>query len=67
MNFNKKTMILILIFIFSIKRLVQTQIPDLNSFSDISDYILKGAHASESDMEDFDDSRVTLGQDYVGR
>ncbi|KAF9419741.1 hypothetical protein BGZ94_009320 [Podila epigama] len=51
----------------SIKRVITTKVPDLNGFEDISDYVLRGAFASESDVEDGPDSTVTLGQDYVGR
>ncbi|KAF8941118.1 hypothetical protein BGZ58_002224 [Dissophora ornata] len=51
----------------SIKRVINTEVPDLQGFDDISDYVLRGAFASESDVEDGPDSTVTLGQDYVGR
>lgn len=51
----------------SIKRVITTAVPDLKGFDDISDYVLRGAFASESDVEDGPDSTVTLGQDYVGR
>ncbi|KAF9946098.1 hypothetical protein BGZ70_003409, partial [Mortierella alpina] len=51
----------------SIKRVITTDVPDLKGFEDISDYVLRGAFASESDVEDGPDSTVTLGQDYVGR
>ncbi|KAI8059445.1 Brix domain-containing protein [Gongronella butleri] len=51
----------------SIKRVVSTQIPDLGKFEDISDYVLKEAIISESDVEDGTDATVTLGQDYRGR
>ncbi|KAG0042547.1 hypothetical protein BGZ83_000342 [Gryganskiella cystojenkinii] len=51
----------------SIKRVITTGVPDLKGFEDISDYVLRGAFASESDVEDGPDSHVTLGQDYVGR
>ncbi|KAG0033863.1 hypothetical protein BGZ81_007038 [Podila clonocystis] len=51
----------------SIKRVITTTVPDLKGFDDISDYVLRGAFASESDVEDGPDSTVTLGQDYVGR
>ncbi|KAF9432226.1 hypothetical protein BGZ76_011096 [Entomortierella beljakovae] len=51
----------------SIKRVITTEVPDLQGFSDISDYVLRGAFASESDVEDGPESTVTLGQDYVGR
>lgn len=51
----------------SIKNLIQTEIPDLNQFDDISSYILKGTMASESEVEDAGESTVTLGDRYVGR
>ncbi|KAF9927087.1 hypothetical protein FBU30_003511 [Linnemannia zychae] len=51
----------------SIKRVITTGIPDLQGFEDISDYVLRGAFASESDVEDGPESHVTLGQDFVGR
>ncbi|KAI8349604.1 Brix domain-containing protein [Mortierella sp. GBAus27b] len=51
----------------SIKRVITTEIPDMTGFSDISDYVLRGAFASESDVEDGPESTVTLGQDFVGR
>ncbi|KAJ3263581.1 hypothetical protein HDU77_010403 [Chytriomyces hyalinus] len=51
----------------SVKNLVQTNIPDLNKFEDVSDYVLRSAFASESDVEDGPESTVTLAQKYVGR
>lgn len=51
----------------SIKRVITTGVPDLQGFEDISDYVLRGAFASESDVEDGPESTVTLGQDFVGR
>ncbi|KAK3817327.1 MAG: Brix domain-containing protein [Benniella sp.] len=51
----------------SIKRVITTEVPDLQGFSDISEYVLRGAYASESDIEDGPESTVTLGQDYIGR
>ncbi|KAI9347623.1 Brix domain-containing protein [Obelidium mucronatum] len=51
----------------SVKSLIQTNIPDLNKFQDVSDYVLKSAFASESDVEDGPESTVTLSQKYVGR
>ncbi|KAG0240179.1 hypothetical protein BGW41_007161 [Actinomortierella wolfii] len=51
----------------SIKRVITTNVPDLTGFDDISDYVLRGAYASESDIEDGPESHVTLAQDYVGR
>ncbi|ORY40700.1 Brix-domain-containing protein, partial [Rhizoclosmatium globosum] len=51
----------------SVKTIVQTNIPDLNKFDDVSDYVLRAAFASESDVEDGPESTVTLPQKYVGR
>ncbi|KAJ3414526.1 hypothetical protein HDV05_006440 [Chytridiales sp. JEL 0842] len=51
----------------SVKTIIQTNIPDLHKFDDISDYVLRGAYASESDVEDGPESTVVLGQKYVGR
>jgi ribosome biogenesis protein SSF1/2 len=51
----------------SVKRIIQTNIPNLSDVKDISEYILKGAAASESDGEDMDDSKVELPQRYLGR
>ncbi|KAF9946401.1 hypothetical protein BGZ65_009762 [Modicella reniformis] len=51
----------------SIKRVITTEVPDLHGFNDISEYVLRGAFASESDIEDGPESTVTLGQDYIGR
>jgi len=48
----------------SIKRVIQAQIPDLSDAADISEYVLRGAHASESDVEDGPDSAVELAQNY---
>ncbi|KAJ3106841.1 hypothetical protein HDU97_005553 [Phlyctochytrium planicorne] len=51
----------------SVKTLIQANVPDLNSFEEIGDYVLRGAYASESDVEDGPDSSVVLSQKYVGR
>ncbi|KAL0080062.1 Brix domain-containing protein [Phycomyces blakesleeanus] len=51
----------------SIKRVINTDIPNLGDYEDISDYILKEAVVSESDVEDGPESTVTLAQDYHGR
>lgn len=51
----------------SIKRIIQTEVPNLNKFDDISDYILREAHASESDVEDGPDSTVVIPQKMLGR
>ncbi|ORX48136.1 Brix-domain-containing protein [Piromyces finnis] len=46
----------------SIKRIIQTEVPNLNKFDDISEYILREAHASESDIEDGPDSTIVIPQ-----
>ncbi|KAJ3210278.1 hypothetical protein HDU67_005436 [Dinochytrium kinnereticum] len=51
----------------SVKSIIQADIPDLNRFDEISDYVLRGAFASESDVEDGPESSVVLPQKYVGR
>ncbi|KAI7854790.1 Brix domain-containing protein [Circinella umbellata] len=51
----------------SIKRIINTEVPDLSNYDDISDYVLKEAIVSESDVEDGPDSVVTLAQNYPGR
>lgn len=51
----------------SIKRVINTNLPNLGDYEDISDYILKEAIISESDVEDGPESTVTLSQDYPGR
>ncbi|KAI8985223.1 Brix domain-containing protein [Pilobolus umbonatus] len=48
----------------SIKRVINTHLPDLSKFDDISDYVLREAVVSESDVEDGPDSTVTLPEDY---
>lgn len=51
----------------SIKRVINADLPDLSKFEDISDYILREAVVSESDVEDGPESTVTLAQNYHGR
>lgn len=46
----------------SVKSVLQTNIDNLHSFNDISDFVLKGAYASESDMED-QEATVQLPED----
>jgi ribosome biogenesis protein SSF1/2 len=51
----------------SVKKIITTDVPNLADFEDISEYVLREAVVSESDVEDGPDSTVTLGQNYVGR
>ncbi|KAH6561706.1 hypothetical protein BASA61_009957 [Batrachochytrium salamandrivorans] len=48
----------------SVKSLIRTNIPDLKGFKDISDYVMREAFASESDVEDATESTVTLPDGY---
>ena len=53
----------------SVKRIVQTKIPNLANVSDISEYVLGAqgsAYASDSEGDD-EDNQVTLPQDLKGR
>jgi len=51
----------------TVKKLIQTDIPDLSQAKDISEYILRGAVGEESDAEEAEDSKVELPQRYLGR
>ncbi|KAG1452640.1 hypothetical protein G6F56_007763 [Rhizopus delemar] len=44
----------------SIKRVVNADLPDLGNFEDISDFVLREAIVSESDVEDGPESTVTV-------
>ncbi|KAI8320738.1 Brix-domain-containing protein [Martensiomyces pterosporus] len=51
-----------------VKRVITAKnLPSLAGFDDISEYVLREAFASESDVEDGPENSVTLAQDYVGR
>jgi ribosome biogenesis protein SSF1/2 len=49
----------------TVKRILRADIPNLSHYDDISEYIMREAAGSDSEVED--DSLVTLGQDYVGK
>ncbi|KAJ8663183.1 hypothetical protein O0I10_001360 [Lichtheimia ornata] len=51
----------------SIKRIVEMSLPDMSKYDDISDYVMKEAIISESDVEDGPESTVTLAQNMHGR
>ncbi|KAJ3274010.1 hypothetical protein HDV01_003680 [Terramyces sp. JEL0728] len=44
----------------SVKTLITANVPDLHNFKDISDFIMRGAFASESDIEDGPEASVIL-------
>ncbi|KAJ1876812.1 rRNA-binding ribosome biosynthesis protein, partial [Kickxella alabastrina] len=51
-----------------VKRVIMAKnLPSMAGFDDISEYVLREAFASESDVEDGPENSVTLPQDYVGR
>ncbi|KAK9767003.1 rRNA-binding ribosome biosynthesis protein [Basidiobolus ranarum] len=50
-----------------VKKIITSELPKLGKFEDISEYVLREAFASESDVEDGPDSTVTLAQNYHGR
>ncbi|KAJ2847725.1 rRNA-binding ribosome biosynthesis protein, partial [Coemansia erecta] len=51
-----------------VKRVILAKnVPSLAGFDDISEYVLREAFASESDVEDGPENSITLPQDYVGR
>ena len=49
----------------TVKRILKADVPDLSQFDDISEFIMREAAGSDSEVEE--DSVVTLGQDYVGK
>ncbi|ORX90365.1 Brix-domain-containing protein [Basidiobolus meristosporus CBS 931.73] len=50
-----------------VKKIITSELPRLGKFEDISEYVLREAFASESDVEDGPESTVTLAQNYHGR
>ncbi|KAJ3259657.1 hypothetical protein HK103_001918 [Boothiomyces macroporosus] len=44
----------------SVKTLIHANVPDLHNYKDISDFIMRGAFASESDIEDGPEASVVL-------
>lgn len=49
----------------TVKRILKADIPDLSQYDDISEYIMREAAGSDSEVEE--ESVVTLGQDYLGK
>lgn len=49
----------------TVKRILRADLPDLSQYDDISEYIMREAAGSDSEVEE--DSVVTLGQDYLGK
>ncbi|CAG8819618.1 45603_t:CDS:2, partial [Gigaspora margarita] len=51
----------------SVRRIVSTNVPNLHNYNDISDYILREEHVSESEVESGVEATVTLAQELIGR
>ncbi|EAL64595.1 brix domain-containing protein [Dictyostelium discoideum AX4] len=49
----------------SIKRIIQSKIPDISNLGDISDYVMNGLGATESDYEDANDGQVELSSKMI--
>ncbi|RKP11830.1 Brix domain-containing protein, partial [Piptocephalis cylindrospora] len=49
------------------KKVVSGSHLDLSNMEDVSEFVLREAHASESDVEDGGESTVTLASSYAGR
>lgn len=49
----------------TVKRILKADIPNLSQYDDISEFIMREAAGSDSEVEE--DSVVTLGQDYLGK
>ena len=54
----------------SVKKLLKSQIPDLSSLKDISEFVTKDSYTrnlSDSEAEDAPDAKITLPQNFHGR
>ncbi|RIA92739.1 Brix domain-containing protein [Glomus cerebriforme] len=51
----------------SIRRIINSNIPDLNQYHDISEFVLREGHMSESEAESGVEATVTLPQDFIGK
>ncbi|KAJ3087846.1 hypothetical protein HK102_010169 [Quaeritorhiza haematococci] len=51
----------------SVKNILYADIPDMHKLEDVGDYILRGAGASESDVEDGPDSTVSIPRKPSGK
>ncbi|KAF2069566.1 hypothetical protein CYY_009122 [Polysphondylium violaceum] len=49
----------------SIKRVIQAKIPDISNLKDVSDYVLNGMGASESDYEDANDGQIEVSSKMI--
>jgi len=51
----------------SVRRIINSNVPDLHEYHDISEFVLRGEHMSESEAESGAEATVTLAQDFVGK
>ncbi|CAG8579294.1 13578_t:CDS:2 [Racocetra persica] len=51
----------------SVRRIVSTNVPNLHKYNDISEYVLREDHFSESEAERGVEATVTLAQNFVGK
>ncbi|GAM22085.1 hypothetical protein SAMD00019534_052600 [Acytostelium subglobosum LB1] len=49
----------------SVKRVIQSRMPDVSNMGDISDYILGGTGESESDYEDANDGKIDIDSKFL--
>ncbi|CAG8457693.1 1271_t:CDS:2 [Dentiscutata erythropus] len=50
----------------SVRRIVSTNVPNLHKYNDISEYVLREEHVSESEVESGVEATVTLAQELIG-
>ncbi|CAG8440391.1 7649_t:CDS:2 [Funneliformis caledonium] len=51
----------------SVRRIINSNVPDLHEYHDISEFVLREGHFSESEAESGFETTVTLAQDFVGK
>ncbi|EFA75827.1 brix domain-containing protein [Heterostelium album PN500] len=49
----------------SIKRVIQSKVPDISKLDDISDYVLGGTGESESDYEDANEGKIDIDSKFL--
>ncbi|CAB4482793.1 unnamed protein product [Rhizophagus irregularis] len=51
----------------SVRKVINSNVPDLHEYRDISEFVLREGHISESEAESGVEATVTLAQDFVGK
>ncbi|GBB92208.1 hypothetical protein RclHR1_19830001 [Rhizophagus clarus] len=51
----------------SVRKIITSNVPDLHEYRDISEFVLRDGHISESEAESGVEATVTLAQDFVGK